>query len=38
MVYDSWDMEQIEGADRRTEIRMNGKTDVFKQFYKMLHT
>ena len=26
------------GEDRRTEILMNEKTDLFKQFYKMLHT
>ena len=26
------------GAGRRTEIQMNRKTVLFKQFYKMLHT
>ena len=26
------------GADRRTEIRINRKTDFLKQFYKMIHT
>ena len=26
------------GADRKTEIQMNRKTDLFKQFYKMIHT